>query len=77
MDNQLPSIGGIEATRIIRQELGLKIPVFACTADGMQDTKRAFIENGADYVIVKPIKELALNKAMIYFKEQCFNPNND
>lgn len=70
MDNQLPSLGGIESTRIIREELGLNVPIFACTADGMQDTKRAFLASGADYVIVKPIKELALNKAMIYFKEK-------
>ncbi|MDN3685865.1 response regulator [Vibrio sinaloensis] len=39
MDNQLPSLGGIESTRIIREELGLNVPIFACTADGMQDTK--------------------------------------
>tara|TARA_Y100001956_G_C4125498_1_gene189821 strand:+ start:1313 stop:3868 length:2556 start_codon:yes stop_codon:yes gene_type:complete len=77
MDNQLPSLGGIESTRIIREELGLKIPIFACTADGMQDTKRAFIANGADYVIVKPIKELALNKAMIYFKENFVEVSSD
>lgn len=69
MDNQLPSLGGIESTRIIREELNLTVPIFACTADGMQDTKRAFIASGADYVIVKPIKELALNKAMVYFKQ--------
>lgn len=77
MDNQLPSLGGIESTRIIREELGLNVPIFACTADGMQDTKRAFIASGADYVIVKPIKELALNKAMVYFKEHYLEANND
>ncbi|MCG9677122.1 quorum-sensing autoinducer 2 sensor kinase/phosphatase LuxQ [Vibrio sp. Isolate24] len=70
MDNQLPNLGGIETTKIIREDLKLDIPIFACTADGMQDTKRAFLSVGADYVIVKPIKELALNQAFIHFKEQ-------
>lgn len=69
MDNQLPNLGGIEATHIIRQELELDTPIFACTADGMKETRNAFMQAGADYVIVKPIKELALNKAMLYFKE--------
>ncbi|NOI13726.1 quorum-sensing autoinducer 2 sensor kinase/phosphatase LuxQ [Vibrio hepatarius] len=73
MDNQLPNLGGIEATRIIRDELRLSTPIYACTADGMQDTKQAFITSGADYVLVKPIKELALNKAMIHFKENFYH----
>ncbi|MBN3572145.1 quorum-sensing autoinducer 2 sensor kinase/phosphatase LuxQ [Vibrio neptunius] len=70
MDNQLPNLGGIETTKIIREDLQLDIPIFACTADGMQDTKRAFLSVGADYVIVKPIKELALNQAFIHFKDE-------
>ncbi|NOH81063.1 response regulator [Vibrio sp. RE86] len=72
MDNQLPSLGGIEATKIIRQELGLQTPIYACTADGMQETKHSFLRAGANYVIVKPIKERALNKALIHFKDHCY-----
>ncbi|UUM32611.1 quorum-sensing autoinducer 2 sensor kinase/phosphatase LuxQ [Vibrio japonicus] len=72
MDNQLPNLDGIEATRIIRDELRLNTPIYACTADGLEETKRAFITNGADYVLVKPIKQLALNKAMIHFKENFY-----
>lgn len=69
MDNQLPQLGGIETTKIIRDDLGLKIPIYACTADGMQDTKRAFLAVGADYVLVKPIKEVALNQAFVHYKQ--------
>ncbi|EGU37564.1 sensor histidine kinase LuxQ [Vibrio sp. N418] len=75
MDNQLPSLGGIEATKIIRQELHSSVPVYACTADGMHDTKRAFIDAGANYVIVKPIKESALNKALIHYRDTFFQTN--
>ena len=73
MDNQLPNLGGIETTKIIREDMKLDTPIFACTADGMQDTKRAFLNVGADYVIIKPIKELALNQAFIHFKENHLN----
>lgn len=73
MDNQLPNLGGIEATEIIRSDLGLSVPIYACTADGMQETKNEFLRAGANYVIVKPIKEAALNKAFIYFKEHHYS----
>lgn len=74
MDNQLPSLGGIETTLIIRQQLALSIPIYACTADGMHDTKQAFLCAGANYVIVKPIKELALNKAFIHYRNHFYEP---
>ncbi|MEL7292249.1 MAG: quorum-sensing autoinducer 2 sensor kinase/phosphatase LuxQ [Pseudomonadota bacterium] len=72
MDNQLPNLGGIAATEIIRDELKLDIPIYACTADGMEDTKQEFLRAGANYVIVKPIKELALNKALVHFKQRYY-----
>ena len=77
MDNQLPNLGGIETTKIIREDMMLDTPIFACTADGMQDTKRAFLNAGADYVIIKPIKELALNQAFIHYKENHLSNNKD
>ncbi|MGD8110319.1 quorum-sensing autoinducer 2 sensor kinase/phosphatase LuxQ [Vibrio sp. NTOU-M3] len=69
MDNQLPNLGGIETTKIIREDLGSKVPIYACTADGMQDTKRSFLSVGADYVLVKPLKEQLLNQAFVHFKD--------
>lgn len=68
MDNQLPNLGGIETTKIIRDELMLDIPIYACTADGMADTKQSFIDAGADFVIVKPLKEITLNQAFQHFR---------
>ncbi|KJY83940.1 ATPase [Vibrio galatheae] len=73
MDNQLPNLGGIEATDIIRHDLGLSVPIYACTADGMQETENEFLRAGANYVIVKPIKEVALNKAFIHFKRHHYS----
>ncbi|WP_456295578.1 ATP-binding protein [Vibrio sp. AK197] len=76
MDNQLPQLGGIETTKIIREDLGLSVPIYACTADGMQDTKRAFLAVGADYVLVKPIKEVALNQAFVHYKHTFLSSEN-
>ncbi|NAW60216.1 MULTISPECIES: quorum-sensing autoinducer 2 sensor kinase/phosphatase LuxQ [unclassified Vibrio] len=73
MDNQLPNLGGIEATKMIRDDLNLDIPIYACTADGMMDTKRAFLTAGANYVIVKPIKEKALNQAFVHYKNMFYH----
>jgi len=70
MDNQLPFLDGVDATKEIKQEMKLDIPVFACTADGMESTQQAFLAAGAEYVIVKPIREDSLYRALSYFKEK-------
>ena len=72
MDNQLPSLGGIETTKIIREDLALSLPIYACTADGTYETKLAFLSAGANYVIVKPIRERALNKAFIHYRDHFY-----
>jgi len=70
MDNQLPFLDGVDATKVIKQEMKLTTPVYACTADGMESTQKAFIDAGADYVIVKPIQEENLYKALHYYKQK-------
>lgn len=59
MDIQMPIMGGIEATRIIRQK-DSSIPVIALTAAVMQNEINAAKEVGMDAHIAKPIdhKEL-------------------
>lgn len=69
MDNQLPEMNGIEATRYIRQELNSETPIFACTADGLDETRNAFMVAGANYVLLKPLKERALIDALKFFKQ--------
>ena len=69
MDNQLPNIGGVETTKRIREELHITTPVYACTADTQESTRDSFIAAGANYVIVKPIKEKALHQAFVHFKQ--------
>ncbi len=73
MDNQMPNMDGVEATRIIRSKLGITTPIFACTADAFESTKQAFMDVGANYIIVKPIKERPLFEALSFYKEKFLN----
>ncbi|PMH43207.1 ATPase [Vibrio sp. 10N.286.49.B3] len=69
MDNQLPGLSGIEATKVIRNEMKLTTPIYACTADAMEETRKSFIQAGADYVLIKPLKEENLHTALIHYKQ--------
>ncbi|MBY6198053.1 quorum-sensing autoinducer 2 sensor kinase/phosphatase LuxQ [Vibrio hangzhouensis] len=69
MDNQLPSVSGIEVTKQVRDTVSKSVPIYACTADNLDTTRQAFFAAGADYVIVKPIKEKSLNEALKHFKQ--------
>ncbi|MEZ9409484.1 quorum-sensing autoinducer 2 sensor kinase/phosphatase LuxQ [Vibrio lentus] len=68
MDNQLPNLGGVETTQQLRSEIGISTPIYACTADAQQSTRDSFMAAGANYVIVKPIKEESLHQAFVHFK---------
>lgn len=72
MDNQLPHLGGIETTKEIRLNLRLGTPIYACTADTAKETGDAFMAAGANYVLLKPIKEKALHEAFVDFKQRFF-----
>ncbi|MBD0787165.1 response regulator [Vibrio sp. Y2-5] len=69
MDNQLPYLDGVDATKVLKKEMQLTTPVFACTADGMESTQQAFLAAGAEYVIVKPIREESLYQALVHYKQ--------
>ncbi len=68
MDNQLPNLGGVETTQQLRGEIGVTAPIYACTADAQDSTRDNFMAAGANYVIVKPIKEESLHQAFVHFK---------
>jgi two-component system sensor histidine kinase/response regulator len=55
MDVQMPVMDGFNATRIIREELGLKLPVIAMTAGVMASEREQCIAAGMDDFIAKPI----------------------
>ncbi|WP_373938997.1 ATP-binding protein [Vibrio kanaloae] len=76
MDNQLPNLGGVETTQQLRSEIGIRTPIYACTADAQKSTRDRFFGAGANYVIVKPIKEDTLHQAFVHFKHSYWNEIN-
>lgn len=77
MDNQLPFLNGVETTITIKRDMQLPVAVYACTADGMEETRQAFFDAGAEYVLIKPLKEKAFNEALEYFKQHYFGHTAD
>lgn len=73
MDNQMPEMSGIEATKYIRRVLKSNIPIYAYTADVLKESNDEFLSAGANYVITKPIKEKSILDALVFYKLQCRN----
>ncbi|MGF1692653.1 ATP-binding protein [Photobacterium kagoshimensis] len=70
MDNHMPVMDGIEATKRIRRLRTdtRKVPIFACTADVFEETQRNMMAAGVDCVITKPLDERKLLDALQRFK---------
>ena len=60
MDIQMPVMGGVEATRIIRNELNSKIPIIALTANAIKGDSDRYIAAGLNDYISKPFKDTEL-----------------
>ncbi|MGF1905166.1 LuxQ periplasmic sensor domain-containing protein [Aliivibrio salmonicida] len=75
MDNQMPEMSGIEATRYIRKTLNLSLPIYAYTADVLEDATNEFLSAGADYIITKPIKEKSILDALVFYKAELKRKN--
>ena len=57
MDIQMPKMGGIDATRLIREKLGTKCPsIFALTAEALEGDKQRFLDLGFDGYLSKPLR---------------------
>ncbi|NND77632.1 MAG: response regulator [Flavobacteriales bacterium] len=57
MDLQMPIMNGFEATKKIRNELHLDIPIIACTAHSLVGEKEKSIKIGMNDYITKPYSE--------------------
>ncbi|WP_104036598.1 ATP-binding protein [Vibrio jasicida] len=70
MDNHMPEMNGIEATRFIRESLGVRTLLFAYTADVFREAHDNFIEAGADHVLTKPLQRESFTDALKQFSSR-------
>ncbi|MGL1894181.1 MAG: response regulator [Spirochaetaceae bacterium] len=65
MDLQMPIMGGVEATKLIRNlSKGNNIPIIAMTADAMSGVRESVIESGMNDYLTKPIEMAHLWKVL-------------
>ena len=55
MDNRMPSLKGVDATKIIREELNYKGIILGVTGYDLEEDIKLFLNNGADKVVMKPL----------------------
>jgi signal transduction histidine kinase/DNA-binding response OmpR family regulator len=59
MDHMMPEMDGVEATRIIRNDIGTEyaasVPIIALTANAIRGNEEMFMANGCNAFISKPI----------------------
>lgn len=67
MDKQMPEMGGIEATRIIREKLKITTPIIAITAAALKESKDVALEAGMNDYITKPFNADELLRVISYF----------
>ncbi len=67
MDVQMPEMGGLEATRKIREQekaLGVHVPILALTANALAGDRDMCLDAGMDEYLTKPIRPEALLAAI-------------
>ncbi len=62
MDLQMPEMSGIEATTILRQELGDTTPIMGMTVSEMQASREMCLKAGMNEYILKPLKPVELHQ---------------
>jgi len=65
MDVQMPIMGGYEATRLIRNELKLALPIIAVTAHAVESERKKCLEAGMNDHVAKPIEPFQLVSTLL------------
>jgi len=60
MDIQMPVMGGMEATDIIRKTISPTLPIIALTANAIKGDNEKYLEGGMSAYLSKPFKEIDL-----------------
>jgi CheY-like chemotaxis protein len=67
MDLQMPVMGGLEATQIIRKEISQDLPIVALTAASMKEDQERCLAAGMNDVVIKPVDLNKLKEKIKFF----------
>ena len=72
MDMQMPVMGGLEATRLIRaaEPPGQRVPIIAMTANAMESDRQACLQAGMDDHLAKPFNASVLQEVLAQYAVQ-------
>lgn len=56
MDTCMPIMGGVEATKLIR-EMGIDVPIMALTAHALKEDWESFLQRGFDGYLSRPVRK--------------------
>jgi CheY-like chemotaxis protein/nitrogen-specific signal transduction histidine kinase len=76
MDIQMPEMDGHTATRVIRNELKLDVPVIAMTAHAMAGERDKCVSSGMNDYISKPLNEETLYSLIVKYSDSANKHNN-
>lgn len=65
MDRTMKTMGGVECTRLLRQEYGVTCPILAVTGNALADDQLELLEAGCDRVITKPASLAKLQQTLL------------
>ncbi|NRR30701.1 response regulator [Oxalobacteraceae bacterium] len=74
MDVQMPVMDGFEATHVIREQLGLRLPILAMSAGVMQSEQEKCRAAGMDGFIAKPIDASAMLEQLAAYLPEAVPP---
>ena len=67
MDIRMPAVNGLEATKVIRNDLDLDIPIIGITAYPTENEKQRCLAAGMNSYLSKPVDERELFRLLISY----------
>jgi len=75
MDENMPNMNGMEATKILREDKSynaITTPIVAVTANALQGDREVFLNSGMNDYLTKPIDNKELDRVLSEYLQELF-----